>query len=86
MKPLQGKTAIVTGSNRGIGKSIALRLAREGANVVLAARDEALLAEVAAEIRKSGAAAEAIALDLRTLESGKQLVDFAVSKFGGSTS
>ncbi len=82
MKPLQGKTAIVTGSNRGIGKSIALRLAREGANVVLAARDEALLAEVAAEIRKSGAAAEAIALDLRTLESGQQLVDFAVSKFG----
>jgi 3-oxoacyl-[acyl-carrier protein] reductase len=82
MKPLQGKTAIVTGASRGIGKSIALRLAHDGANVVLAARDADALAEVASEIHKTGAAAETIALDLRTLDSGTQLADFAIAKFG----
>jgi len=82
MSNLTGKTAIITGSSRGIGKSIALRLARDGANVVLAARDAAALAAVAAEIRTAGGAAETIALDLRTLESGPQLADFAAAKFG----
>lgn len=82
MKPLQGKTAIVTGASRGIGKSIALRLAHDGANIVLAARDASALDEVAVEIRKAGGAAETIALDLRTLESGPQLADFAMAKFG----
>ena len=82
MNALHGKTAIVTGASRGIGKSIALRLARDGANVVLAARDASALADVAAEIRKTGGGAETIALDLRTLESGPQLADFAMAKFG----
>jgi 3-oxoacyl-[acyl-carrier protein] reductase len=82
MSTLTGKTAIITGASRGIGKSIAQRLAREGASVVLAARDAAALAEVAAEIRGAGGHAEVIALDLRIPESCTQLVDFAIAKFG----
>jgi NAD(P)-dependent dehydrogenase (short-subunit alcohol dehydrogenase family) len=82
MSALTGKTAIVTGANRGIGKSIALRLAQEGASVVLAARDAALLGDVVAEIRKNGGKAEMIPLDLRVPEAAAQLVDFAVAKFG----
>lgn len=51
---LQGKTAIVTGANRGIGRAIAVRLAAEGSNVVLCARDQALLDAAAGEIRDAG--------------------------------
>jgi NAD(P)-dependent dehydrogenase (short-subunit alcohol dehydrogenase family) len=82
MSALKGKTSIVTGASRGIGRSIAMRLACDGANVVLGARDAVALAEVAADIRNNGGAAEAIALDLRTPESAGQFVDFAVAKFG----
>ena len=82
MNTLRGKIAIVTGSSRGIGKSIAQRLSREGASVVLAARDAAALAEAADEIRKADGTVETIPLDLRTPEACVQLVDFAIAKFG----
>lgn len=77
------KVAIVTGSSRGIGKAIALRLAAEGAWVVITGRDEAALAEVAREIREMDGTAESITLDLRIPEAAAQLATFAVEKFGG---
>lgn len=80
---LEGKTAIVTGANRGIGRAIALRLAREGARVALCARDEALLRNAVEEIEKAEGSAEAISLDLREPETPARLAEFAVSKFGG---
>ena len=49
---LKGKTAIVTGGNRGIGKAIALELAREGVNVAITARDKAALEKTATEIAR----------------------------------
>jgi len=81
-QPLQGKISIVTGASRGIGRSIALRLAAAGSMVVLCARDQQLLDEAAAEIRSSGGTAETIALDLRAPDSGKRVVDFATNRFG----
>ncbi len=61
---LSGRTALVTGASRGIGRGCAVLLARQGARVVLAARNEELLGEVAAEIAASGGEAHAMALDL----------------------
>lgn len=79
MSELQGKIAIVTGSNRGIGRAIANHLAADGARVVLCARDEALLRTAAEEIGN----AAWLALDLRLPDSGQKLVDFAVATYGG---
>ncbi|MEQ1884945.1 MAG: SDR family NAD(P)-dependent oxidoreductase [Bryobacteraceae bacterium] len=81
-RPLAGKTAIVTGASKGIGRAIAQRLARDGANVVITARDQAALDSVVAEIRASGGKAVALALDLRQQEAPSMLVKFAVKGFG----
>jgi len=83
MKTLTGKTAIVTGASRGIGKAIAMRLAQDGAQVALTARDEALLKQAVDQIREAGGAAAAIALDLRDKQAAARVVDFAKAQFGG---
>jgi 3-oxoacyl-[acyl-carrier protein] reductase len=82
MKELSGRTALITGSNRGIGRAIAKRLAEDGARVVLCARDEAMLAEAVAEIRATGGEAAGIALDLRLPESATRAVQAALDAFG----
>jgi NAD(P)-dependent dehydrogenase (short-subunit alcohol dehydrogenase family) len=82
MAHLAQKTAIVTGSSRGIGKAIALRFAAEGAQVVLTGRDEIALASVAREITEMEGVAASIALDLRTPGSPERLAKFAIEKFG----
>ena len=79
---LQGKTAIVTGSNRGIGRAIALTLAADGASCVLCARDQEKLASVEREIRDAGGNASSLSLDLRAPDAPAQLVDFAVARYG----
>ena len=63
-KPLAGKTAVVTGASRGIGRAIALRLAGAGAEVALWARDQNALRQVAAEISAAGGKATAIVTDV----------------------
>jgi 3-oxoacyl-[acyl-carrier protein] reductase len=73
------KTAIITGSNRGIGRSIAERLAQDGVNVVLCARDEELLNETAKAI---GANTLAVPVDLRLPESAARVVEAAAARFG----
>jgi len=80
--PLQGKISIVTGASRGIGRSIAVRLAAAGSSVVLTARDQALLDAAAAEIRAASGTAESIALDLRAPGAGRGIVEFAIARFG----
>jgi len=81
-KPLEGKNAIVTGASRGIGRAIAVRLAHEGAMLVLAARTEADLAKVAAEIKSSGGKATIVAKDLRVSDAPAALVKSALDAHG----
>ena len=83
MPNLEGKTAIVTGSSRGIGRAIAQRLAADGARVVVCARTSSALDEAVRAITAASGKAAAIALDLRDAESSSRLVDFAVRTFGG---
>jgi 3-oxoacyl-[acyl-carrier protein] reductase len=77
-----GKTIIVTGSSRGIGRAIAIRLAREGGKLVLAARDASALAKVVAEIEAGGGTATSFAADLRIPDAPGALVDAAINAYG----
>ena len=61
---LNGKTALITGGSRGIGRGIALALAKAGCTVALTARDKAALGKVAAEVRQAGGTAHVFAADL----------------------
>jgi NAD(P)-dependent dehydrogenase (short-subunit alcohol dehydrogenase family) len=79
---LSGKTAVVTGASRGIGRAIALRLAAAGADVMIAARSAEPLAAVAREIAEAGGHAEILALDLSDAASAGRLVDAAIDRFG----
>jgi NAD(P)-dependent dehydrogenase (short-subunit alcohol dehydrogenase family) len=77
------KVALVTGASRGIGRAIATTLARNGANLVLAARDGQKLGEVLADIRELGHEGTAHPCDLREIEAPQGLVEAAVAQFGG---
>jgi len=87
---LGGKTLFVTGASRGIGLAIALRAARDGANVAVAAKtvtpDPRLPGTIftaAAEIEKAGGKALPIACDIRDEQSVEKAVANTVAKFGG---
>ena len=75
--------AIVTGGSRGIGRAIALRLAKEGAKTVVCARDVFALERVVQEIESAGGTATFTALDLRLPDSPAQLAEFTARHFGG---
>ena len=82
MPSLEGKTALVTGASQGIGRACAIELAKTGARVVLAARNEAKLAEVAAEITAAGGTAHAVALDVASEDSIKSTAKALLAQFG----
>ncbi len=79
---LEGRVALITGASQGIGKAIALELAKAGATVALAARNEAKLAEVKAEIEAAGGKAESFALDVNHEEAIKATAKEIVAKLG----
>lgn len=79
---LQNKTAIVSGASQGIGRALALALAEEGANVVLAARTYHKLEALAKEINLSGGKALPVACDVLDREQILHVVDSAVKTFG----
>jgi 3-oxoacyl-[acyl-carrier protein] reductase len=83
MPALQGQSAIVTGASRGIGRAIAIELAREGAAVVLNYRSRQEEAEaVVCEIRKAGGTAECCPADVASEADVRKLIAFAASAFG----
>src|SRR5580692_10958823 len=81
MPNLQGRIALVSGASQGIGRACALELARAGATVALAARNEAKLAEVVAEIEAAGGQAAAFALDVAREESIKAGAKAVLERF-----
>ena len=82
VKPLDGKVAIVTGASRGIGRAIALRLAQDGATIVLASRTAADLDTVASQIKSNGGAAISVPSDLRDPSAPSAVVKAAIDAHG----
>lgn len=82
MGKLQGKTAIITGGNSGVGAATALLFAKEGANVVISARRKTALDEVADQIRNVGGTVLAVSCDISKDEDCKHLADAAIETFG----
>jgi NAD(P)-dependent dehydrogenase (short-subunit alcohol dehydrogenase family) len=79
---LREKTALITGASRGLGRSLAARLAAEGARVVLVARDEEALEEAARSIRREGGTAFAIAADVGDKEAAHRIAGRATALAG----
>jgi citronellol/citronellal dehydrogenase len=89
-RTLKGKTLFITGASRGIGKAIALRAARDGANVVIAAKTSdpnpklpGTIFSAKAEIEAAGGRALACVVDVRFEEQILEAVNLAVKTFGG---
>ncbi len=80
---LEGRKAIVTGAAKGMGAAITTTLAREGADVVLAARDTAPLEEVAEEVRALGRDAVVVGCDVTSEAEVRAMVARALEVFGG---
>src|SRR5215218_6613276 len=87
---LQNKTVLVTGGSRGIGKAIALRLAKEGANIAIAAKTaephpklEGTIYTAAEEIENLGVKALALQCDIRSEEQIEAAVNKTIETFGG---
>jgi len=87
---LSGKTLFITGASRGIGLAIALRAARDGANIAIAAKTtephpklEGTIHTAAAEIEKAGGKALPLAVDVRDEAAAKDALERTVATFGG---
>ena len=76
------KIALVTGASQGIGRACAIELARAGASVAVAARNEAKLEEVVKEIEAIGGKAKAFSLDVASEESIKTTAKAILDHFG----
>ena len=82
MNRLEGKVAIITGGNSGVGAATAQKFAAEGAKVVITARREAQLEEVAAKIREAGGEVLPVVSDISKAEDAKRVVAETIAKFG----
>ncbi len=82
MSAFEGRIALVTGASRGIGRAIAVGLARAGADLALSARDEALLEEVRAEVEALGRRAVVLPADVTDADACAQLAADALAGLG----
>lgn len=83
MAELEGKVALVTGASQGLGRALALAYAREGARLVVNARNEERLRPVAEEVETLGAEVLAVPADVADSESVDRLAAQAADRFGG---
>jgi 3-oxoacyl-[acyl-carrier protein] reductase len=79
---LSGRVALVTGASQGIGRTVALRLAKDGATVAAAARNQEKLNELVTEITAAGGTASAFTLDVADEEQVKTTVKAVIAQFG----
>ena len=79
---LEGRVAVITGVGRGLGRDVAVAFAKEGADVVLAARKRDVTDEVADEVRGLGRRALVVAMDMCDPDGAAALVERAVAEFG----
>ena len=79
---LKGKTAIITGSGRGIGRAIALAMAEQGANIVVNDVNMESAGEVVAEIEAMGRQAIAVKADVTSEEQIKEMIETCINRFG----
>ena len=82
MNRLEGKVAIVTGGNSGVGAATAMLFAKEGAKVVISARRQTQLEEVAGKIRAEGGEVLPVVCDISKHEDAKHLMAEAVTAYG----
>ena len=82
-RPLDGKTAIVTGGTRGIGAAVAALLAEHGAAVVVSGRDAARLQNAVQELEERGASVHGVVADAARREDADRLVAAAKERYGG---
>ena len=82
-RTLNGRVVLVTGASRGIGRRVALRLAREGVKLAVTARSADELAKLVAELRAIGAEVEAFPADLTKPASREKLASDVLTRFGG---
>ena len=80
---LNGKVALVTGGSKGIGKAIALELAKEGVDIAIGARSQGPLDEAAEELRATGRRVVAVAADMMNSDDVQNMVDTTVAELGG---
>jgi len=81
-RPLDGKTAIVTGGTRGIGAAVAALLAEHGAAVVVSGRDAARLQNAVQELEERGASVHGVVADVAKREDADRLVEAAKERYG----
>jgi 3-oxoacyl-[acyl-carrier protein] reductase len=79
---IEGRSCVVTGASRGIGRETARKLCDEGASVLLVARSAGPLEEAAAECGASGGRAEPLALDVTATDAGERILAAATERFG----
>src|ERR1700692_3534715 len=82
MGSLNGKSQVSPGASRGIGRAVAIRLAKDGARIVVSARDQQALEAAVREITGSGGQAASLPLDLRIPDAPRRLAEFALQTFG----
>lgn len=81
-KPLEQQVVVIVGASQGIGRETALQMAMRGASLVLAARNEEALTEVAREVERLGGQAEVVATDVSEWPQVERLAQRAVERFG----